>query len=445
LRIVYPWVDAHFAPLHSLFVFGSTEPGAHVWVDDVPASIAPDGAWIAFIPVPSGTFTLRVVSRREGSQAQADRVVTVDAPSMSPSSPAITTLRENGWVIPYSPDPESGFRPYGMLAPAPYADTEFTLPVGTPVSGDEKSGNYLRVALGAGGRWWIDRHEVGTSAPNLAPRSFRSTRLFKHASGRWVTYTLELARRIPFRIFEHPDSGSLTLTLYTAESARSLTLTSGASTLWGYRSGWNGDDLVVAVRKPPSFAAPPRPALAGLLIVIDAGHSPDTGAIGPMGTIERDINLDIALRLRSRLQALGARVLMTRTDASPVKLYDRPALAERIGADILISVHNNAPPDGVDPSTDHGFTVYYFYPHSLALARSVHAAYLRHTNLPDLGVRSGDFALVRSSQLPSILTESAFITWPWEEMQLRDPSFRDRLALTMTDGLERWAESVRSR
>jgi N-acetylmuramoyl-L-alanine amidase len=528
LHIVYPWPDAHFAPLRSLFAFGSTAPGAHVWVDGVPAMVAPDGAWIAYVPVQAGTFSLRVIARFADSESEADRAVTVDpdvtapfpatttvvqlgetvtlavgAPAgasvtangaglrdvalhldaasgsntfaaaivtrnTAPAAPVVYRIVERsgtvdqetssatlavapvgvlyyGYVIAYSPDPDSGYRPYGMFARAPYADTEFTLPVGTPVAVTAKSGNYVRASLGAGGDWWIDRREVQAVPAPVAQAVVSPPRLVKRESARWTTYSIDLSARQPFRIFEHPDTATLTLTLFGASAAatHSFTLGTGRRPLWGYRTLWSGNTLVVAVRKPPIFLATPLPALDGLLVVIDPGHSPDTGAIGPLGTLERDINLDIALRLRSRLQSLGARVVMTRTGSESVKLYDRPALAERIGADLLVSVHNNAPPDGVDPRDDHGYSVYYFYPHSSALAQSVYDAYGRDADLPDLGLHSGDLALVRSSELPSVLTESAFITWPWEEMKLRDPAFQDRLAATIADGLERFAESAR--
>jgi N-acetylmuramoyl-L-alanine amidase len=157
------------------------------------------------------------------------------------------------------------------------------------------------------------------------------------------------------------------------------------------------------------------------------------------------VNLDVGLRLAARLRSLGAIVMMTRTANAPVILYERPALAERLHADVLMSVHQNAAPDGSDPSREHGYSVYYFQPQSLALAQALHQAYHDEIGIPDEGLHSGDLALVRPSAMPAVLTESAFITWPWEEMLLRDPSFRERLAKAMADGMERWAERMREK
>ena len=111
---------------------------------------------------------------------------------------------------------------------------------------------------------------------------------------------------------------------------------------------------------------------------------------------------------------------------------------------MLISVHNNAWPDGTDPATQLGYSVYYYHAESLDLAKAIHSAYAGDTQLPDAGLFREDFALVRPTEQPSVLTESAFITWPDEEQLLLSPSFVDRLGATLADGLERWAESRRA-
>jgi len=213
--------------------------------------------------------------------------------------------------------------------------------------------------------------------------------------------------------------------------------------LWGYRADWNGDDLVIAIKKPPSLAAPPESALTGLVIVIDPGHSPDVGATGPLGTQERDVNLAISKQLATRLDALGARAVLTRTANVPVGLYDRPAFAAQQSADILISVHNNALPDGTDPFTHHGYAVYYFRRQSLGLATAIHQAYARSLNIPDEGLYQDELALTRATEEPAVLTESAFIMWPPEESDLRDPVFRDQCAQAIADGVNAWVASTR--
>ncbi|HEY7994303.1 MAG TPA: N-acetylmuramoyl-L-alanine amidase [Candidatus Eremiobacteraceae bacterium] len=347
-----------------------------------------------------------------------------------------------GDVIPYSPDPGSGYRPYAMLSPSLYADTDFTVPVRTELAVTGRFGNYVRVALPGAPAHFVDRRSLvldpaKTSMPVAAITSIqrsedlRTTTIVVHMRG----------ARPPFRVVE--EDGALGRIDIFGASRADISLRLPQHAFWGYTTRWSDGDLILTFRKPPPFAAPPHAALRGLHIVVDPGHSPDSGAVGPIGTVERDINLDVASRLAAQLRALGADVTMTRTTDAPVILYDRPALAERLDADVLISVHQNAPPDGTDPALEHGYSVYYFQPQSLALAQSIHQAYHDEIGIPDAGLHSGDLALVRPSAMPAVLTESAFITWPWEEMMLREASFRERLAKAMADGMERWAERMR--
>jgi N-acetylmuramoyl-L-alanine amidase len=330
-----------------------------------------------------------------------------------------------------------------MLAPAPDAPTDFTVPVGTPFAVTGRRGEQVRVMLGKRDAAWIDRRALApditaSEAPFAVERGVECT-----DGARETTCRIVLNARLPFRIYERDRGISVRLLGAGAGNEASIPLPLHQKTLWGFRVRWVGDELEIDVRKPPRLERAPNSALRGLLVVVDPGHSPDTGAIGPLGTIERDVNLDIARRLSVKLRAIGARVVMTRETQEAVALYDRPALAERRRADVLISVHNNALPDGMNPSLFHGYSVYYFQPHSLALAQALHAAYARDTDLPDDGLHTGDLALVRTSEMPAVLTESAFIMWPQEEMLLRESGYRDHLAATMADGLERWAEKMR--
>ena len=523
----YPSEDAQLPAVDKSFTFGETLPGSRVSVNGVPALVAADGGWIAYVPFSAGRFVLHVRAVRGSASSEVDRSITVAAASPAAFPEAITVVqpgeavnlsvdapRESqvvasgpgfsdvalapapslgpetfsatvqlpkaangrvtyritgsdgatsvvtsdghleaapspvlfvGTVVPYAPDPLSGPRPYGMLCDKPDGETSFTAPVGTPYAVTGRYGRLLRVALGTKqSAAWIDEHEL---APQRTPLPFgRITSDAVRTDSRETIYTERLTARAPIRIDEDPSAAQLDLHAFGAGAGGAdaiLVMHPRQRTLWGYRVRWIGNDLEIAVKKPPAMAASPRPALAALLVVIDPGHAPDPGAVGPVGTIERDVNLDISLRLAAKLRELGARVVLTRQDDSAVTLYARPQLAERLDADVLVSVHNNALPDGVDPASRHGYSVFYFQPHSRALAEAMHAAYAADTSLRDDGLYVGDLALVRTPELPAVLTESAYVMWPPEEMQLRDPAFRDRLAATMRDGLERWAEAMR--
>ena len=150
---------------------------------------------------------------------------------------------------------------------------------------------------------------------------------------------------------------------------------------------------------------------------------------------EGEANLAIAYRLERLLEEQGATVIMTRTDRSPVRLYDRTQLAESLNAEILVSIHNNALPDGVNPFENHGTSVYYFHPGSLDLARALQRGLLETLGLRDLGIGRASLALARPTWMPAVLTEGAFMMVPEQEAGLRDPQFQEAYARGVLAGI----------
>jgi N-acetylmuramoyl-L-alanine amidase len=129
---------------------------------------------------------------------------------------------------------------------------------------------------------------------------------------------------------------------------------------------------------------------------------------------------------------------MTRTADVPLDLWPRVDLAERSGAELLVSIHNNALPDGVNPLTNNGTSVYYNQPRSAPFARAVQAALVRRLGVRDLGLGRGDLALVRTTWMPSVLTEGLFIIVPEQEAALRSPRGQRLYAEGVVEGIRRF-------
>jgi N-acetylmuramoyl-L-alanine amidase len=129
---------------------------------------------------------------------------------------------------------------------------------------------------------------------------------------------------------------------------------------------------------------------------------------------------------------------MTRTEDVPLELSTRVDLAERAGAELLVSIHNNALPDGVNPVVNHGTSVYYNQPRSLQLARTVQAALVRRLGARDLGIGRGDLAMVRTTWMPSVLTEGLFVIVPEQEAALRSPRGQRLYAEAVAEGIRRF-------
>jgi N-acetylmuramoyl-L-alanine amidase len=208
--------------------------------------------------------------------------------------------------------------------------------------------------------------------------------------------------------------------------------------LWGYDARYDDKRFVLDLRRQP----PLKNGLRGMTIIVDPGHSADPGAIGPTGLKEKDANLRLALSLRSQLEKRGARVVMTRTGDQDVTLYERPVIAVSNHADLYVSVHNNAVPDGTNPSVRNGSATYYYHPFSRDLAQSVHKRLLAATRLDDYGLNQGNFAVIRPTQYPSVLAECAFMIIPEQEEMLTRQDFVGRTAKGIADGI---ADFVRDR
>lgn len=184
-------------------------------------------------------------------------------------------------------------------------------------------------------------------------------------------------------------------------------------------------------------------SLKNRVIAIDPGHGgPDPGAIGANGTKEKNITLDVANRVAKLLQAQGAKVIMTRSGDSDIGLYERTAKANSAKADVFISIHINANND-----RSYGGTSTYVYngegstgqaariQESRRLARYVQTELIRALGLRDIGIKDANFVVLRTSNMPAILCELAFISNASEEKLMNTDSFKNKAAEAIVKGL----------
>ena len=326
-------------------------------------------------------------------------------------------------------------------------------PTGTRASVTGRVNDDLRIRLSPGSEAWVpvaDAQSLPSGLPE--PRAVVGPVTLTPSADR-ATLRIPLTQRVPFQVVE--TERSLAITFYSAvgdvdwmrygtdslvrqmswaqTQRQEVTLTVDLwSPVWGYRARWSRNDLMLEIRRPPRIR--PTDPLRGRVIAIDPGHPP-LGSTGPTGLREAEANLAVALRLRDMLKAAGARVAMTRTADSAVDLWPRVGLAERSGAELLVSIHNNALPDGINPFANHGTSVFYNQPRSVPLATAIQRALVRRLGLPDLGISRADFAIVRATWMPSVLTEGMFIIMPEQEAALRSPAGAERYARGVFEGI----------
>jgi N-acetylmuramoyl-L-alanine amidase len=218
-------------------------------------------------------------------------------------------------------------------------------------------------------------------------------------------------------------------------------------------------------------------------IVIDAGHGGhDTGTIGPNGLLEKDLVLDVSLRLGRLLQGkMGAEVIYTRDDDTFIPLETRTAIANQHQADLFISIHANSSQD----ASARGVETYYLNfnpsPDALEVAarenavseKSVHelgdlvkkialkekveesrefATDVQHSlytglagkekTMRDRGVKKAPFIVLIGANMPSILAEISFVSNPGDERKLQTPEYRQKIAESLYKGVARYINGL---
>lgn len=186
-------------------------------------------------------------------------------------------------------------------------------------------------------------------------------------------------------------------------------------------------------------------------IIVDAGHGGDDGgAIGIDGTVEKDINLDIALKLEKILKFYGFNVIMTRTEdvmtcddgldslrkRKVSDIHNRFDLMRKNPDAVFISVHQNK----FEDTSQHGTQVFYSGNNekSKVLAEAIQISITSAVQPENSRVvkKSGSgIYLLYHAEIPAVLVECGFISNPDEVKKLKDESYRMKLAILIADGL----------
>ena len=334
-------------------------------------------------------------------------------------------------------------------------------PEGTLLRITGERGGMLRVGLAPGRSAWVPAGEVRLLAEGTPPPGAFVGNVRFGPEPEHIDVRIPLPERLPFHVVAgervlHLDIfgatsrtnffhyGPLDPLVERAEWSQPSDQVYRVSVwlrtpVWGYETFSDSSGAVVLrIRRPPRID--PSAPLRGLRVVVDPGHGGAYRATrGPTGLTEADANLAVSLVLRELLEERGADVILTRTGDETVEVADRPRLAVEADGDLLVSVHNNAFPDGVDPWANHGTSVYYYHPPSAELAQLVQQTLLEALGTRDLGIGRADLALVRPSWMPSILSESLFMMVPEHEAALRVPAVQRRIALAHVRALETFA------
>ncbi len=173
-------------------------------------------------------------------------------------------------------------------------------------------------------------------------------------------------------------------------------------------------------------------------VCIDAGHGgPDPGAIGtnPFEFEEKEFNLALALMLEEELEWRGHWVVMTRRRDRGIALAARADHANRLGAELFVSIHANA----AATSSAEGMEVFHFAGSARGREAAIRILDEMTTTFPghkDRGVKEGNFAVLRLTKMPAVLVECEFITNPEQLLFLHDLENQLELADAISEGID---------
>ncbi|MDP4191116.1 MAG: N-acetylmuramoyl-L-alanine amidase [Bacteroidota bacterium] len=214
-------------------------------------------------------------------------------------------------------------------------------------------------------------------------------------------------------------------------------------THWGYKAEYDGNILKLSIKKPAKRNSGFlfwSIQLKGRVISIDPGHTPETGAIGPRGTEEKDVNFEISEKLKQMLEDSGAKVFLTHEKDQALPLRERKQMVNSFDPEISVSMHNNAVPGGVNPIEHNGTSVYYYFPQALPLAKLIHKNLLDELKLKDFGLFWDNLYMCRIPESISLLIEPAFMIIPEQERLLRTDEFQRKIAQCVYNALEKFYE-----
>jgi N-acetylmuramoyl-L-alanine amidase len=231
---------------------------------------------------------------------------------------------------------------------------------------------------------------------------------------------------------------------------------------------------------PASRPAPTDTSEAIRTIVIDPGHGgEEVGARGPGGTLEKDVSLAIARRLRDQLvNALGVQVFLTRDRDVEVDLDERTSIANNYKADLFVSIHANAvrargakgsevyflsyqasdeearrmalmegmaePLGSAAPGSDLALILWdmaqaEYLEESSALATRIQDELASVTGSHIRGVKQAPFRVLVGATMPAVLVEVAFISNPEEEQLLASAAYQSKIARALMLGIAQYS------
>ncbi len=364
--------------------------------------------------------------------------------------------------------------------------------------------DYTRVSLELDRDVTWETHELGKGTPGKPGRVYidlKRTRLGKSVKditigdgllkgARVGQYKPDVVRVVldtenikDYKIFPLSDPARLVIDVRGERQAQISRLDSAVTAMPEHVAASKLDEQSIGTEKKSKIQK--KPLISKIRrIVVDPGHGGhDPGAVGARGVQEKDVVLAIGLKLRDLLkEELGLDVVMTRSTDIFIPLEERTAIANKVGADLFVSVHANAAPNrgaaGIETyylnlaktdkvaqlaAKENGTSlekvsvlqaILFDLMANYKLNDSAHLAdevqkflhkKLRagYSDVKNLGVKQGPFYVLVGASMPSILVETAFLSNATEETRLSDTAYQVMVSEGILDGIRNYISSLK--
>ena len=427
LNVIYPTSNCMNTNASSTFFVGNINPKEDLYINGFKINIHKSGAFAQKVPLEIGKniFTLKSNTEEKNFIVNRKAVLGVTYKNTNPlanfkpyNEIKYFYVKKDGIALRETPV-EEGINRLSHL------EKDVILRV------DGEMYNLYRVKLTDEIFAWVNKNSV-YEKPNeetIEPATILAQ--YTDQSKNSYFYKFNLDKRIPYYVEEGKQ---LTLHLFNTDGKETVLPLKANYSPMGYDAYYRNNYLIFEVKKKLKLYK--FKPLKDITIVIDAGHGgTERGAISCLGDKEKDINLKIAKYLYAELLKKGADVYMTRTKDEFMSLNDRVAFSHDKKADIFISIHANSLPDGKDPSTSRGASIYYYYDEAKPLAESILNNMTDKLKINNDGIYQRSFAVVRNSRALSVLVETGYVINPEDNVLLNNKHFQKNCAKAISKGV----------
>ena len=194
------------------------------------------------------------------------------------------------------------------------------------------------------------------------------------------------------------------------------------------------------------------------VIFLDPGHGGKDPGAQYLGLKEKDLNLQVSMQLKTKLESLGYKVIMSRSSDIDVDfITERSRMSNETNADMFISIHFNATGHGLDSGED-GIQTYTYLPtgnipsvinkkwhdnptrlkYSYKLGSYIHQSVLATTHAKDAGLLAKSFAVLRETNKPAVLLELGYMDDSKESQKIRTKEYQQKLVDGITQGIQKY-------